>query len=676
MARRRQMTDAELRRVVEWQLGRAQGIDGDEADNNRKKALDSYYGRGGGDEVVGRSTARSQDVADMVEAVIAQIMPSFDFDTVVAFQPNSALDVDQSRLETRVCNSMLMDRNRGYTLLQEALRDSLLLRNGIVKVYVDSVEDSSTSKYTDLTDIELLELRGPTAPGQVVDLVRVDENDDGTWDVTIRRDTVFRELAIRAVDPINLLLEAQYNSIFLDKINFLAERQFWSRSELVEKGFSRKEVDAIPATTSDTKLASSARSRTEVNRSMDSVDPSLAMIEIYECYMRVDFDNDGIAERRRILYAGGTSGGVILENIPHPFVPYSSGTPFLQAHRFAGMSLYDKLAQVEEIKTSALRQYLDNLDAMNNRRLVVVDGLVNMDDAVNSRPGGIIRAERVDAVQPIPVDDIGPSSQGLLHYMDKVRSERGGASLDLQAAELQIAGETAHGIERQFTARELLAQLMTRTIGETLLREMFLGIHRTLRHFFPEAIEIEVGGDFVSVLPSDWPARARVKVVAGLSAGERQQKRQALEGILTQQKELMGQGMSGILVDLQTFHDTLIDWGAASGIQNPARYWIDPRSERSQQAQQAAAQQAQQQQQREEQIQALLFKTQRDIEQMNNQTELFKHATQLRFDYWDRTLKSEIEELRITTQADPELEADQTEGRQRAEQARSGPRAA
>ena len=672
------MTETELRRVVEWQLGRASGIDGDEADNNRKRALDSYYGRKRGDEVEGRSAARSQDVADMVEAVVAQIMPSFDFDTVVAFQPNGAGDVDQARLETRVCNTMLIDRNRGYTLLQEALRDALLLRNGIVKVFVDQAEDSSTSRYTGLSNLELLDLREPTAPGQVVELVRVEENADDpeTFDATIRRETVFRELAVAAVDPINILLETEYDSIFLDRINFISERHFWTRSELVEKGFSRKVIDEIPATSSDTKLASSSRSRNEVTRNMDAIDPSLAMIEVYECYMRVDFDNDGIAERRRILYAGGTSGGTILENLPHAFVPYSSGTPFLQAHRFAGMSLYDKLAQVEEIKTSALRQYLDNLDAMNNRRLVVVDGLVNMDDAVNSRPGGLVRAERIDAVQPIPVDDIGPSSQGLLNYMDKVRSERGGASLDLQAAELQIAGETAHGVERQFTARELLAQLMTRTIGETLLREIFLGIHRTLRHFFPEVIEIELGGDFVNVQPAGWPARDRVKVVAGLSAGERQQKRQALEGILTQQKELLGQGMSGILVDLQTFHDTLLDWGAASGIQNPARYWIDPRSQQSQQAQQAAAQQAQQQKAAEAKLQTLLFDTQQRIEQMNSQVELFKHATQLRFDYWSSTLKSEIEELRITTQADPDLESDQQKGRERAEQARSGPRAA
>ena len=288
MARRRQMTDAELRRVVEWQLGRAQGIDGDEADNNRKRALDSYYGRKRGDEVVGRSAARSQDVADMVEAVIAQIMPSFDFDTVVAFQPTSAADVDQSRLETRVCNSMLMDRNRGYTLLQEALRDALLLRNGIVKVFVDETTDSSTSRYSGLTDLELLDLRTPTALNQVVTIVRADENEDETWDATIRRETIFRELTIRAVDPINLLLEAQYDSIFLDRINFLAERQFWTRSELVEKGFSRKQVDEIPATSTDTKLASTARSRTEVSRSMDSVDPSLEFIEIYDCYMRVD----------------------------------------------------------------------------------------------------------------------------------------------------------------------------------------------------------------------------------------------------------------------------------------------------------------------------------------------------------------------------------------------------
>ena len=73
-------------------------------------------------------------------------------------------------------------------------------------------------------------------------------------------------------------------------------------------------------------------------------------------------------------------------------------------------------------------------------------------------------------MRELVVADLGPSSIALLNYMDSVRSERGGASLDLQAAQLQVAGETAHGIERQFTSKEALARLITRTLAETMLR--------------------------------------------------------------------------------------------------------------------------------------------------------------------------------------------------------------
>ena len=675
MARRRRMSNSELRAVVEWQLVRASGMDGDEASENRKDALDSYYGRQRGDEVPGRSTARSQDVADMVESVIAQIMPSFDFDQVVAFEPNGEADVDQSRLESRVCNYMLMDRNRGYTIIQEALRDALLLRNGVLKIFVDERIDTQTQRFEGLSPIELLQVEEPNAPAQEVELLNINENADESFDVTVVRTTTFRALMVVAVDPNNFLTPVNFDSIFLETCDFVAERQFWTRSELVSKGFPRKVVDELAATTLDTKIDATARNRNEVSTAMDATDPSLDLVEVYECYMRVDFDQDGIAERRRILFAGGTSSGTVLENVPFSFVPYASGTPFLQAHRYEGMSLFDKLAQVEAIKTSTLRQYLDNLEQTNNRRLVVVDGMVNMDDAVASRPGGLIRAESLDAVRALEISDIGPSSQNLLNYMDKVRSERGGASLDLQAAELQIAGETAHGVERQFSSRELLAQLMTRTIGETLIRETFLQIHKTLRNFFPEAIEVNLGGDFVSVDPTTWQPRDRVKILAGLSHSERQQKAQALAGVLGQQEKLFQAGMSGILVDLQTYHDTLLDWGASAGLQNPARYWVDPRSQASQQAQQAAQQRQQQQAQQEQATQQALFQTQIQMQQMEQGVEIFKHATKLKFDYWDATLKSEIEELRITTE-ETELQSDQETGRERAKQDRSGPRAA
>ncbi len=94
---------------------------------------------------------------------------------------------------------------------------------------------------------------------------------------------------------------------------------------------------------------------------------------------------------------------------------------------------------MQDAKTATLRQLLDNQNAANNARVIAVDGQVNMDDVVNSRPGDVVRTRSPDSIQPFPFTDIGASAQSTLAYLDKIRSERGGASLDLQSAELQIA---------------------------------------------------------------------------------------------------------------------------------------------------------------------------------------------------------------------------------------------
>ncbi len=400
-----------------------------------------------------------------------------------------------------------------------------------------------------------------------------------------------------------------------------------------------------------------------------SGDPSQAQYECFELYPLVDFDGDGIAERRRIIYAGGTTGGQVIENDQVERVPYASGTAFLQPNRWLGLSLFDKLREIEEVKTEALRQYLDNMAYINNNELVVLDGDVNMGDAKARRPGGLIRADRLDAVVPVPVQDLSGASQNLLNYMDKLRSERGGASLDLQAAELQLAGETAHGIERQYTSKEMLAQLMTRTIAETLVRQIFWLIHETLRRDLPERAEVQIGNEFVESTPGRWPFRDRWQIVAGMSAGERMERRQALAEVLGQQEKLTSAGFGGgILTDLKTYHDTLLDWMAAAGIQHGRRYWIDPRSRSSLAAQQASQQQSQQASAQQRALQSLIFQSQLAIESMKEDGENIRTDAELRFKYWAEVLQSELEELRIEAQggrktAEPgAVDEKQTEG--------------
>lgn len=651
----RQMTEAQLRRVVEANIVDSTWYDDSETQDNYRKALDSYYGRNKPKTTDGRSGAVSQDVASMVEAVVSQMMPAFDFDEVAVFDPQHAGDSDQVRLESRVCNVYLRDKNEGYSVVQEALRNALLLRNGILKVWTERITDRKTRSFEGLNSLELDAELTPTAPDQQIEIVGDPTvNDDDTVDITIKRTTVLKRLSIDSTDPTMFLVPKNYWSVNLSECPFVGERYFLSLSDLRGLDVPESQLKKLTTTDSDTTTAVNARNRNEqVNWLDDHGDPAMRRVEIFELYIQVDFDGDGIAERRRILYAGGVSGGQVVKNEPWPAQPYASGTGFIQAQRWLGMSLYDKLIEIENQKTEALRQYIDNLSYMNNAEVVAVEGAANIEDLKARRPGGINRVDNIEAVRELATQSNGAESQSFLNYADKIRSEMGGASLDLQNAELQLAGDTAHGIERQYTSKEQLAQLMTRSLAETLIRQTFFLIHETLRRDFPDQAQVQLGSQFIAYEPGRWPYRDQLTIVAGMSVSERLERKSLLEQVVLQQEKLFQAGLAeGILVDLNTYHSTLLDWVSSGGVQNARRYWIDPRSETSLQAQQQAQQRSQQAQQAETALSDKLFDTQVKIESDKNITSLLESAGQLQFDYWKGTLDSELKEQQLDAQHD------------------------
>ena len=102
-------------------------------------------------------------------------------------------------------------------------------------------------------------------------------------------------------------------------------------------------------------------------------------VEVFECYLKTDFDDDGIAELRRIVY----SGSEILYNEPCDYVPFYSICPYPMPHKFFGQSLADRAMDIQLIKSTVTRQMLDNLYLTNNARVGAVEGQVNLDDLLS-----------------------------------------------------------------------------------------------------------------------------------------------------------------------------------------------------------------------------------------------------------------------------------------------------
>jgi hypothetical protein len=624
-------------------LGESEGWEDDDLAANRSMAMNYYLGRARGDEGPGRSAVVSMDVADMVEAVLANMVPSFASDSVVQFEANGAEDEEQAQLESDVVNNTVIMENRGFLLFLEALKDALLLKNGIIKVSKLTEKDVRKHRFEGLSNIELAEV---LEPGDRERIELMDKSGgDNAWDVSIRVTRTDERIKVESVAPENFTTVANWSSVFLDKCPFTSERHLISRSELISQGFPRSVVAALPAASS-ARATSTMRNIAKRSEELGGGDRSQELIECFQCYARLDRDGDGIGELLEVWIAGDDSRDPLsIEDVD--VTPYASGSPFINPHRFLGYSLFDKLANVQDIKTSGMRQWLDGTANSVVPRTWHVAGAVDVDDLQQARNSGSIACKAPGMIGEFPITDIGPSMSSLLQYMDQVRAERGGASLDLQGANAQIAGDTAQGIERQYSSREQLAGLMTRTLAETLIRTTYLLVHQTMRSQMTGMVRFKRAGEWVETDPRTWPARNRVSVKMGASMNERMRRSANLEKVIAYQWQLMQAGGSDIVVSMDGIHNATVDWARSVALNSPEQYFIDPESPESKKAvaqkAQAAQAQAQAQKQQQDQIMAL----QMQVHQATLQSEQWKALIETQFKYFDAVLSSEVEEAKL-----------------------------
>ena len=662
------VTKAELVSLLRQEIIQADGWGSSDLAALRERALGYYFGELPGPEPKGRSVAVSTDVADMVEAVVAQILPGFSGDNVVEFEPMSEEDIEQAQRESDIVNDVILEQNRGYVFFQEALRDALLLRNGWTECYSEQYAEVSQKSMPGQIDGDALAsliAHMEEQKGVVSVEAEFDADDQKTrFKITVSK----KRLCVGSVDPTEMLFESGWSSVFLDGIRFVAKRRFPTRSDLLEAGYSRKVVDALPAgevvepTPGDVTARYSRPGGTVTGPAAQPSNMPAAVqpIETYTCYYRYDGDGDGVAELHRIVLAGGSS---VLEDEVVEFIPFATGTPFLQPHQLNGLGLYDKLYTVQDIKTAGLRRWLNNLEAANNSRVAVDERAVNMDDAMNTRPGGIVRVKGspAAAVLPFPIVDTGQSALALLGYADKMRSERGGASLDLQSAEAQIAGETAHGTERQYSSREQLAAMACRTLAETLVRGTYAIVHKGLRAWFDEPVSVRRRGQFVSSDPSEWSERHRINIKSGLSIGERVQKKAALEGVMAQQEKILASGLEGQLTTMEQIYHSQLDWTRAAQLDNGERYFTNPKSPGAQKAKAAADQSAAAVAQQQSELQKEIATGQKQVEAIKSAIDKYKADTEAGFKYFDAVLSAQVEALKLGKQS-AELAALSAEG--------------
>lgn len=101
----------------------------------------------------GKSRAVSTDVADTIEGLMPSLMDIFcGSDEVVRFEPVGPEDEEAAEQETDYVNHVFMQQNPGFMVLYNFIKDALLQKVGVVKVFHEEYEEEQRETYYDLSD--------------------------------------------------------------------------------------------------------------------------------------------------------------------------------------------------------------------------------------------------------------------------------------------------------------------------------------------------------------------------------------------------------------------------------------------------------------------------------------------------------------------------------------------
>ena len=597
------VTNEQLRAIINSEINNSIGFMGSNLTSQRKKSMEYYMGEKLGTEIDGRSQVVSTDVADTIETILPNLLRIFTAsDQVVKCEPVKSEDVPLAEQATNYINYIFNKDNNGFSVLYTWFKDALLEKNGIVKVYWDDSSSVEQETYENLNDqeyqllvddenVEIVEEESfvdekmkeamdllaaqATAQGQVVE----EEATPMLYNVKIKRTSKGGKVKIENVPPEEFLIQRTAKSI--ETANFVAHRVSKTRSDLIEMGFDREVVENLP-TTNNIILNNERLTRySDIDQSPfdNAPDNSTAEIEIYECYVRCDMDGDGVAELRKVIVAG-ESGYEILENMPCDNIPFCSLTPIPMPHRFYGRSVAELVEDVQLVKSTVMRQLLDNMYLTNNNRVAIMDGMVNLDDLLTSRPGGVVRTKQPPSQVMLPMQSQTISQQAfpLLEYLDTIRETRTGITRYNQGLDADSLNKTATGVNAIMTQSQMRMELIARVFAETGIKDLFRRIFELTCKYQDKERIVELNNQFIPVKPTEWRNRFNISITVGLGSGSKEQQIMMLNNILERQLQAFQlQGNREYpMVSLKNIYNSLAKIIENAGLKNVENYFVNP----------------------------------------------------------------------------------------------------
>ncbi len=697
------LDDDQLLALAESEIERCDSFEQSELAEDRATALDYYYGRPMGNEEDGRSQVVSRDVLETIEWLMPSLLRVFAQNEYVTFEPTDEDDVKAAQQESDYTNHVFMQDNNGFLVLYDWFKDTLLSKYSVVTwgwekyatVKQETYEGISRAELESLSMSDSVQITGAEArtetvpvPPEVLDQYQKAaeqfEQQAQMYEAALKQGALKAGPDGQPVMPPEPPQKPQPEQIEVydaqimvrdqkgcAKVYPIAPEWFFinkdarnikealicghktpvTKSDLLEMEFNPDQIEECVMDYEGGAVDSKERQKLARDPNRDNSVPSeMQNISqqqgwLFTCYLRVDADADGYNELRRLSICGGQ----LLENTIVDEANYAILNAIRMPHRLYGMSYADIVMDIQEIRSTLLRQGLDNIYLSNNPMKEVVEGKVRIDDLLTARVGGIVRVKERDSIREIITTPMTAQTLQMLEHVTEQREVRTGVTRNNQGLTADSLNKTARGIEIIMQQGQARIEMLARMFAETGVLEMFKGLHKTLLMHQDKPRKLQLRGEWVNIDPREWKERNNLTVKVGLGTGAADTNVQFLGQMLSFQNQAVASGMP--VATPQNIYDTAEKLVKASGYRDISTFITKPEKVPQKPPQKSEAQIIAEATLQGEQIKAAQRDAQSVRESQIKARELELNAIQMQIDAGDKAAHQQIEKGRLNLDA-------------------------
>ena len=544
----------------------------------------------------------SFDFWSMVQWAIPLVMNSFfGGDDAIVIVGRSEEDVPRAEVLKELVNFQLMTQNRGFLVLWDWFSDAFQYNLGAVKIWWERVEDWQEEKfeYADVSRLMMLQ------SDEWCEIMYANGPDMfGMYQVYYRIGRLKSNKPI--IEPVRVTdLRWSPEAKSLSEANFVAHKQAVSADHLrrqarngiydpraVEKAISNEGSGGVIYGSFEVEL------NDELDQRPNEDDNARALYELYECYVKLDINGDGLLEDAIVSVVGDELLRVT-EN-PYGRVPIFTLSPVRDPFKvLADVSLSEIVGEVQTIKTALMRQLLINTVNLNNARWFINPNGVDLKDLQENRQYIKTKNDPRTIAMPFPQNGLAPWTMNLFEYLEGALEQWTGRTRYNQGTDSSSLNKTATGISLLQQASAQRIDYIVRVFAETGVGDVLRFLVELNQRYIDQPQVIRLKNQMLQISPDDLKGEFDIDVNTEAGIGKRKQTIENLQfylGYLAQTGMQFGAVTPG-------------EWAKAaqklmleSGIRDPQNYILDPEVVKqqffmalNQQIQNQAAQEAEQQ---------------------------------------------------------------------------------